>query len=126
MLSTVQADGEGNWTLAYDMNSVAGVHHLNVQVVGSEESFGVDINYRPASGTHNGASSLSLNDVLSGGQSELFATDHALENATLNLQDVHAAAADNATTHGMSVATPDVASVNTRLVLPQEQVHAVM
>lgn len=78
--------------------------------------------------TQSDAQALSIDDVLASGEHDLFAQDHAHDNAQLNVHDVEGGVSsmDSLVVNGASATTHDLSSLTTNLVLPHEQAHAVM
>ncbi|SFR95203.1 hypothetical protein SAMN05216570_1147 [Dyella sp. OK004] len=125
---TAEVDGSGRWSFTPNAELEYGTHHFTVAASDSNYSQVFTLVVDLDSWIPNHADTLSLNDVLGTGESDLFAMDHNHDNAQLSVHDVEAVAmndvaANASATNGASVTAHDVAALNANLVLPHEQMH---
>lgn len=98
----------------------------------SSDSFDLSIGHvapsQAGADTHAPIGSLSIGDVLSTNEGDLFSADHVPSNTTLSVHDLDAAAAvaNSVSAHDAGGVMYDASSHGTHLVLPHEHAHAVM
>ncbi|MFC4764250.1 Ig-like domain-containing protein [Dyella koreensis] len=127
-MGEVRADANGHWSFEIPQELGMGRYSVIPSVegqLGAPFVFDVDAPEHAAPGVQS-AEGLSANDMLSSGESDLFAAEHTQDVGHLALQDVEGGAMESATAQGANVSWHDVASLNGSLVLPNEHASAVM
>jgi hypothetical protein len=120
-------DATGHWRTPVNLGD-DGQHQITVEGAnGQTTAFDIHRDSAASAPTmEEHADVLSVMDVLSTGEADLFAADHLPDNAQLSVHDMEAVAVDSAVALASSVMTQDFASLSANLVLPHEPVHAVM
>lgn len=126
LVGQASADSRGVWAWTpYYMTE--GTHSLTAVSQNSKlTSAPFEITIEGAQHASSQPHALSLNDVLSATDGDLFAADHVADSSTLSLSDVETVTENHVATSGSHVTAHDTVSSNTNLVLPHEQAHAVM
>ena len=124
VLGDAQVNQKGQWNFTPELD--AGEHHLAAVSQDGQSGLSLVVFVDSVATTPGHAGGLSLNDVLSTDEGDLFAVSHAHDNATLGVHDLDTAAAvaNSVGTNDAGGVTHDVSSSSTSLVLPHEQMHA--